>query len=96
MATGPCVLVPRVCEPNVGKIVLYTGRAALALSDCVIGLICKNTLDAQALRDLFVREWPEFKSLYGGTGARYITLGQLDHWLKLRGVQVLAAGGVSH
>ncbi len=77
IATGPSVLIPRVCNPNISKVaVLYSGER-YAISDCIISLQVQSNEDAVKLYKLIIDSWENFKSLYTGTGAKYITVDRL-------------------
>ena len=73
---GNGVLIPRVCNPNKEKIVVYDGREAI-LSDCVVLLHTRTKKEAVQLKRQIVRNWDEFKKIYVGTGARYVTMERL-------------------
>ncbi|MCR5463234.1 MAG: methyltransferase [Bacteroidales bacterium] len=74
---GTAVLIPRVCNPNKGKICIYDDRSAYVLSDCVIALQTKGRKDAQTVFDTLMAHWDDFKEVYNGTGAKYTTLERL-------------------
>lgn len=78
---GPAVLIPRVCNPNVGKIVLLEEKRKYAISDCIIALMVDNIIDATQLYDTIKNDWESFRGLYKGTGAKYITLERLKEYL---------------
>ena len=73
---GNGVLIPRVCNPNVEKLVVYDGREAI-LSDCVVLLQTQTKKEAQQLKRYLVKNWEEFNKIYTGTGARYVTMERL-------------------
>ena len=73
---GNGVLIPRVCNPNVEKLVVYDGREAI-LSDCVVLLQTQTKKEAQQLKRYLVKNWEEFTKIYTGTGARYVTMERL-------------------
>lgn len=73
---GYGVLIPRVCNPNKEKIVVYDGREAI-LSDCVVLLHTKTKKQAVQLKRHILKNWEEFKRIYVGTGARYVTMERL-------------------
>ncbi len=81
---GPAVLIPRVCNPNVGKIVLITCDKTYAISDCIIALQVLYDKDAEALYKILLADWNNFKMLYKGTGAKYITLERLTSYLGIK------------
>ena len=73
---GNGVLIPRVCNPNKDKIVVYDGREAI-LSDCVVLLQTRTKKQAVQLKRHILKNWEEFKKIYVGTGARYVTMERL-------------------
>jgi hypothetical protein len=46
----------------------------VALSDCVLGVQCDTSIEAERLRRGILNMWPKFAEGYRGTGAPYITL----------------------
>lgn len=81
---GNGVLIPRVCNPNKEKIVVYDGREAI-LSDCVVLLHTRTKKEAVQLKRHIVRNWDEFKKIYVGTGARYVTMERLKAYFHYQG-----------
>lgn len=81
---GPAVLIPRVCNPNVGKVVLVTCDKTYAISDCIIALQVFSDKDAEALYKILLADWNNVKMLYKGTGAKYITLERLKSYLGIK------------
>ena len=73
---GNGLLIPRVCNPNVEKLVVFDGREAI-LSDCVVLLQTRTKKEAQQLKRYLVKNWGEFTKIYTGTGARYVTMERL-------------------
>ena len=71
---GYGVVIPRVCNPNPGKVALLDGLYTYVLSDCII-VICTPTMEiAKQIRAHILENWPIFITLYKGTGARYTTI----------------------
>ena len=81
---GNGVLIPRVCNPNVEKVVVYDGREAI-LSDCVILLHTRTKKEAVQLKRYLVKNWGDFKKNYVGTGARYVTIERLKDYFHYQG-----------
>lgn len=81
---GNGVLIPRVCNPNVEKVVVYDGREAI-LSDCVVLLHTRTKKEAVQLKRHLMKNWAEFKSIYVGTGARYVTMERLKAYFHYQG-----------
>lgn len=81
---GNGVLIPRVCNPNVEKVVVYDGKEAV-LSDCVVLLHTRTKKEAVQLKKHIVKNWEEFKKIYVGTGARYVTMERLKTYFRFQG-----------
>lgn len=79
---GNGLLIPRVCNPNVEKLVVYDGREAI-LSDCVVLLHTRTKKEAVQLKRHLVKNWEEFKKNYVGTGAQYVTMERLRAYFKI-------------
>jgi len=71
------VAIPRVCNPNINKVVLLNPSKIYALSDCIIVLKAATTEDAQSVRNFIVDHWSYFKQLYKGTCAKYTTVDRI-------------------
>ena len=93
--TGPAVLLPRVGRPTQDKVVLLSGSARIALSDCIFALKCDSTEDLKGVYDTVKREWTKVKAGFGGTGAPYLTLGKLADALGHMGIHVEKPEGVT-
>lgn len=85
---GPAVLLPRVGQPNVKKVVVYLNQRRIVLSDCVVGLKCASERDARELHARVVSSWKSLEQHYGGTCAPYLTMVRLAEYLTTRGVRV--------
>lgn len=72
--SGPAVLIPRVCNPNQGKVCLYKEKAMFVPSDCVIALCTKSVNDAMIIVDTICEQWLQFRTIYQGTAAKYTTM----------------------
>ena len=70
---GPLLLIPRVGEPAIGKIVLYSGQRRVALSDCLFALSA-STARLRLTQRLITNDWRSFSGRYGGACAPFITL----------------------
>ena len=75
---GTVVLVPRVCNPNKGKICIYSSKSPFVLSDCVVALKTENEKDAQTVYEALMNHWEDFREVYNGTGAKYTTMERLN------------------
>ena len=71
---GPAVLIPRVCNPNQGKICVYNGNTKFVPSDCVIALMAKTDEDAMIIANSIIEHWKLFVGIYQGTAAKYTTM----------------------
>lgn len=71
------VVIPRVCNPNPGKIALLDGSQSYALSDCVIVLRTDTMEAAKRVRTHILNNLQDFITLYKGTGAQYTTLARV-------------------
>lgn len=74
---GYGVVIPRVCNPNPGKVALLDGKHTFALSDCVIVLRTATQEDAEQVRLAILNNWQDFVALYKGTGAQYTTVARV-------------------
>lgn len=81
-AKGYGVLIPRVCNPNVEKVVVLEKEECI-LSDCVVLLQTRTKKEAVQLKRHLVDNWEEFKKNYVGTGARYVTMERLSAYFKI-------------
>lgn len=91
---SPAVLLPRVGQPNRSKILLYSDRHRIVLSDCVIALQCRTVSEARKVRSALQRNWSTMEQNYGGTCAKYITINALSQLLCSLGFQVTGDGGL--
>lgn len=80
---GPAVILPRVGSPNSGKVCLLNDKHEYVLSDCVFGIKVRNKKSAKALYKDILSDWDNFKQLYKGTGAKYLTIERLKHYLRI-------------
>jgi hypothetical protein len=83
---GWVILVPRVGLPDVQLIKAIKIPEVVQLSDCVIALQFANKATALKAQSRICAQWIEFKDLYRGTGARYITMSRLSLWLPAIGL----------
>ncbi|WP_157665639.1 class I SAM-dependent methyltransferase [Pseudomonas fragi] len=78
---GWVILIPRVGLPDILYVKALKLMESVQLSDCVIALeFPTKSIALRAERRIHSR-WQEFRSLYRGTGARYITISRLSLWL---------------
>lgn len=88
-ATGPAVLIPRVCKPDVNKVVLLPVAMNAVLSDCVIAVECLSLSDAETLQNHLVNNWALTERIYVGTCARYVSVNGLSTFLKNAGCELM-------
>lgn len=81
--TGTAVLIPRVCNPNKGKICIYSGKKPYVLSDCVVALQTENEMDAKTVYNALMTHWDDLRGIYNGTGAKYTTMERLKAFFGL-------------
>lgn len=79
--SGPAVLISRVGNPNIKKICTISTDETYVISDCIIAIKTGNQVEAENLKQLFIDNWDYVKTLYKGTGAKYITLERLHSFL---------------
>lgn len=89
---GPCVLIPRVGKPNIGKVALYLRNKRVALSDCVIGLQCDTRDEAEWLHAAILQHGDDFLMTYSGTCAPYTTVERLTTFLEGIGCSATFSG----
>lgn len=79
---GPAVLVPRVGNPNIDKVVVVGDGTKCILSDCVIAILSRDNSSAYLIQNIIRAQKESFYRLYVGTGAKYITLSRLGKYIK--------------
>lgn len=93
---GLFIALPRVGEPLKEKIALYDAKRKVALSDCILALTCDEEHHTARLHKTLLRNWPLLKSLYAGTGAKYLTVANLADALRKLGYSVVPHSGANH
>lgn len=78
---GWAILLPRVGVPSCRSTSALFVSEPVRLSDCVIGLWCRNKVEAKAIERTIHAHWFAFLDLYRGTGARFVTVSRLLSWL---------------
>ena len=71
---GPALLFPRVGMITPEKICILREGDIVTLSDCVLAIETQDIEESNSIRNLVLENWQIFSKLYGGTGAKYITL----------------------
>jgi hypothetical protein len=85
---GPAVLLPRVGEPRSDKVAILVDGIDVAISDCVIALICESGGDAKIVQRTIRDDWKSIANRYSGTCAKFITLASLAEYLEHVGIRV--------
>ncbi len=88
-ATGPAVLIPRVCKPDINKVLLLPMGMEAVLSDCVIAIECLTPTDSEKLQSYLINNWSLTELIYVGTCARYVSVSGLTAFLKNIGCELL-------
>lgn len=83
---GWMVLVPRVGMPEKELVRPVEIPQIVQLSDCVIALQCTSKATAAKLATRIKESWEDFRGIYRGTGARYVTMLRLKEWLASRNI----------
>lgn len=83
---GWMVLVPRVGTPEKELVQAVEITETVQLSDCVIALQCTSKAAATKLASRIKESWDDFRGIFRGTGARYVTLLRLKEWLASRNI----------
>lgn len=93
---GPFVALSRVGNPMKEKIALHYSNQRIGISDCIVALRCKTKEQASQLHSSLLDQWPLVKNLYGGTGAKYITVSRLVRLLSELGFSVIPHANAKH
>ena len=78
---GWVILIPRVGLPDATFVKALKLETTIQLSDCVIALSFSTKASALKAERRIHSRWAEFRGLYRGTGARYVTISRLSLWL---------------
>lgn len=78
---GWCILIPRVGMPDSKSVKTVYFEHDIQLSDCVIALCSRTKFSSLQIEKRIQEHWMEFRELYKGTGARYVTVAHLTKWL---------------
>lgn len=78
---GWVILIPRVGMPDASLVKALKLEAITQLSDCVIALEFSSKVSALKAERRIHSRWNDFRGLYRGTGARYVTISRLCLWL---------------
>lgn len=82
LVEGELLFIPRVGNPDKSKITIIDLRDYYLLSDCLFA-IKADIEHLEKMKEIILKNWDEFKSLYNSTCAPYITTKQLcDFFLK--------------
>lgn len=86
--SGPAVLLPRIGNPTLEKVAVFHGEPTITLSDCVIGLQCRDIKHAFRVASRIRTNWPTLAATYGGTCAPYLTISGLSDALSFLGIEI--------
>jgi predicted RNA methylase len=78
---GHFVLFPRVGVPSLDVLQAVSFHQRVQLSDCVMGIRCRDKRHAHQIAEFLKLNYTEFCGLYRGTGARYTTVTAVVSWL---------------
>ena len=74
---------------NIEKLSILNLATEVQLSNCVLAMTSHCSEDLKHLCSIIKRNHFEFKDLYRGTGARYLTKSRLEQWLIEKGACIL-------
>lgn len=80
---GHFVLFPRVGLPSKLALRAVHFKKPVQLSDCVMGVRCKDRVHAEIVARALQSRFDEFSGLYKGTGARYVTMATVNKWMAI-------------
>jgi predicted RNA methylase len=86
LTSGWCILIPRVGLPLLHLTKAINIKDQIQLSDCVISLSCASKSVAAYVERIIHSHWEDFRYLYRGTGARYVTVAKLRDWFIKSGI----------
>ncbi|AIG03226.1 MULTISPECIES: methyltransferase [Pseudomonas] len=78
---GWVILIPRVGLPDMQFVKAINLETTVQLSDCVIALEFQTKANAMKAERRIHSRWMDFRNIYRGTGARYVTISRLSMWL---------------
>jgi hypothetical protein len=81
-------LLPRVGEPRSDKVAILEDGVEVAISDCVIALVCESRGAARFVQETIRDNWKCVANRYSGTCAKFITLARLSEYLEQVGIRV--------
>lgn len=84
--SGFVILIPRVGVADREFLACINLQSVVQLSDCVIALKCPSKAVALSVEQRIRSSWEDFRNLYKGTGARYVTMARLRAWLAQRSI----------
>lgn len=79
---GEVLLIGRVGLPDKRKVLIVNLPTRHVLSDCLIGIAATNYTELTYVKDLIIDNWDDFSKLYDSTCAPYITIDQLETFLR--------------
>ena len=82
LVDGHVVLVPRVGAPQREFVRAVFLPTPCQLSDCVIALRAESKSEVKAVETAVLHHFRALSNLYRGTGARYVTMTRIHHFIK--------------
>lgn len=75
------LLIPRVGRIRPGNLAAHVAERDEVISDCLFAVACENLASVNSLFGAIIEDFVEFRKLYVGTGAPYLTVGRLAQYL---------------
>lgn len=91
MVSGTVIILPRVGAPDLRKVRLLDIDQPITLSDCLLALVPEAPSQAPSLVEAIVRNWERLEAQYASTCAPYITLSQVDNFVRQIGWNAVPA-----
>ncbi|HTM81921.1 methyltransferase [Asticcacaulis sp.] len=82
LVPGNYLLIPRVGKVRPENICSLNSAAPIILSDCLFAVRCENESTAAELRARVIQRFQNFRKIYNGTGAPYLTRIHLAEFLR--------------
>jgi hypothetical protein len=90
LLSGSAILLPRVGVPSKESIVTVDLDEQTQLSDCVIAIQCSSNSGLERIAGRLRARFDSLRGEYSGTGARYVTVRRLIHWMSMNGIEAKA------
>jgi hypothetical protein len=79
---GVLLLLPRVGVPLREYVSVVRVTSPIQLSDCVFSLCFSSIRKAEQFRNSALESWGDLVNRYRGTGARYISVAEMNAWVR--------------